>query len=128
MTWEWGGAQGRRFNLLYGGVYGPEATTSPFFLTLVDSLGVRQVMRFSRIRYEPEGVGVPTRFSLLAVRDADSVRLDVDVRHTLGTGMSASAFRRTFLQMRGAFRLEGRLSGQPITDTGEGFFETYLSR
>ena len=128
VTWEWGAAQGARLGLLYGGVYGPAATTSPFFLTLVDSLGVRQVLRFGRIDYRPEGSALPARFTLTAGRDADTVRLDVDVKHALTTDMSAAAFRRTFVQMRGEFRLNGRLGGRPIADTGEGFFETYLTR
>jgi hypothetical protein len=128
VTWEWGAAQGERLSLLYGGVYGPAATTSPFFLTLVDSLGVRQVLRFGRIRYNPEGIALPTRFALTTVRDADTVRLDVDVQHTLATDMSAAAFHRTFVQMRGRFELTGRLDGRQVTDAGQGFFETYLTR
>jgi hypothetical protein len=36
--------------------------------------------------------------------------------------------RRLFLQMRGRFRLEGRLSGEPVSDEGLGFFETYVER
>jgi hypothetical protein len=128
VTWEWGAAQGDRLSLLYGGVYGPDATTSPFFLTLVDSLGVRQVLRFGRIDYRPEGVALPTRFTLTAARDADTIHLAVDVRHALTTDMSAAAFRRTFVQMRGGFALKGKLAGRTITDAGEGFFETYLTR
>jgi hypothetical protein len=42
--------------------------------------------------------------------------------------MSAGSFRRTFLQMRGAFTLRGRLSGAVVQDEGQGFFETYLTR
>ena len=61
-------------------------------------------------------------------RDADTVHLRVDVRHVLATDMSAAAFRRTFLQMRGSWALKGRLGGGPISDAGEGFFETYLTR
>jgi hypothetical protein len=30
--------------------------------------------------------------------------------------------------MRGAFTLAGRVAGTPVTDEGEGFFETYLTR
>jgi hypothetical protein len=30
--------------------------------------------------------------------------------------------------MRGGFALKGKLSGRTITDAGEGFFETYLTR
>jgi hypothetical protein len=50
------------------------------------------------------------------------------VAHALATDMSAGSFRRTFLQMRGAFTLRGRLSGAVVQDEGQGFFETYLTR
>jgi hypothetical protein len=143
VTWEWGAARGSGLSLLYGGVYGPERTgpgagaqvTSPFFLTLVDSLGVLQVLRFDRIDYvgnkRAEGVAggtAPERFRLLATRGADSVRLEVEADHALATEMEATSFRRYFLQMRGRFRLEGKLAGNTIADSGSGFFETYRRR
>jgi hypothetical protein len=132
VTWEWGAAQGGRLSLLYGGVYQAGAVTSPFFLTLVDSLGVRQVLRFGRIDYRgarrAEGAGgsAPQRFELVGTRDADTVRLVVEVRHALATEMGAAGFQRHFLQMRGHFTLEGRLAGAAVADSGEGFFETYV--
>ena len=141
VTWEWGAARGAWLSLLYGGVYGPgrdgaragTAVSSPFFLTLVDSLGVRQVLRFSRIAYQgtqsaagAPGASAPRRFTLVATRGADSVTLAVDVEHALATDMSASSFRRLFLQMRGRFELRGRVAGVEASDTGWGFFETYL--
>lgn len=143
VTWEWGAARGGTLSLLYGGVYGPAragpdagtAVTSPFFLALVDSLGVRQVLRFGRIAYQgaqpaagARGTSAPRRFALTAARGADSMRLVVNVEHALATDMSASSFRRTFLQMRGRFELMGRLAGQEVADTGWGFFETYVPR
>ena len=143
VTWEWGAARGSGLSLLYGGVYGPERSgsgggaqvTSPFFLTLVDSLGVLQVLRFDRIDYQgtqrAEGLAggtAPERFRLLATRGADSVRLEVEADHTLATEMEATSFRRYFLQMRGRFRLEGKLAGKTIADSGSGFFETYRRR
>jgi hypothetical protein len=42
--------------------------------------------------------------------------------------MAAAAFQRFFLQMRGRAVLRGRLAGQPVSDSGQGFFETYRSR
>ena len=86
VTWEWGSARGERLSLLYGGVYGPErSTTSPFFLTLVDSLGVRRVLRFGRIDYEGSraadgvpGARAPERFTLTGTWEADTVTLSVD--------------------------------------------------
>jgi len=143
VTWEWGAARGERLSLLYGGVYGPEPTgsaggtavTSPFFLALVDSLGVRQVLRFGRIGYEgtqpaagASGATAPRRFMLTGTRGADSVRLSVDVEQALATDMSAASFRRTFLQMRGRFQLSGKVAGAAVSDTGRGFFETYVTR
>jgi hypothetical protein len=143
VTWEWGAARGAKLSLLYGGVYGPArdaagagpTTTSPFFLTLVDSLGVLQVLRFGRVAYEgdqpaagPPGASAPRRFTLVGTRGADSVALAVDVEHALATEMSASSFRRLFLQMRGRFELRGRVAGARIADSGRGFFETYRTR
>ena len=143
VTWEWGAARGGTFSLLYGGVYGPErdregggaAITSPFFLTVVDSLGVSQVLRFGRVAYEGSlpakgstGAIAPRRFSLVATRGADSVMLAVEVEHALATEMSAISFHRLFLQMRGRFALTGRVAGARVSDTGQGFFETYRAR
>jgi hypothetical protein len=137
VTWEWGAAQGRRLAILYGGVYGPgrddAAVRSPFFLTAVDSLGVSQVLRFQRIRYQgshpASGTGrftSPERFDLVATREADTLRLLVEVEDALGTEMRASGFRRGFLQMRGRFTIGGRLLGETVADSGVGFFETYV--
>ena len=141
VTWEWGTGRGRRLNLLYGGVYGPDsdreaggsAANSPFFISLVDSLGVKQVLRFSEIAYEgaqpvagSSRARGPTAFSLGAIRDADSVRLRVRVVDALATEMSAGEFRRVFLQMRGRFTLTGIVAGEAVVDSGMGFFETYL--
>ncbi|MEO6057729.1 MAG: hypothetical protein ABIQ49_12900 [Gemmatimonadales bacterium] len=143
VTWEWGAARGETLSLLYGGVYGPEraaegsggALTSPFFLALVDSLGVRQVLRFGRVTYEGDqpaagapGAAAPRRFTLTGTREADSVTLAVTVEHALATEMGAASFRRHFLQMRGRFVLRGRVAGAQVSDSGHGFFETYRTR
>jgi hypothetical protein len=141
VTWEWGTGRGHRLNLLYGGVYGPDsdraaggsAINSPFFISLVDSLGVKQVLRFNEIAYEgaqpvagSSRAKGPTSFSLTANRDADSVRLRVRVVDALATEMSAGKFRRVFLQMRGRFTLTGIVAGEAVADSGMGFFETYV--
>jgi hypothetical protein len=136
VTWEWGAARGERLSLLYGGVYGPEdAGTSPFFLALVDSLGVRRVLRFGRIAYSgarpADGLPdarAPERFTLQGTWEADTVRVAVEVDHALATEVAASTHRRIFLQMRGRFDLRGRVLGDSLRDRGEGFFETYLSQ
>lgn len=141
VTWEWGTGRGRRLNLLYGGVYGPETDrtaagsilSSPFFFALVDSAGVKQVLRFNGITYEgaqlvagSARVRAPTQLSLTAIRDADSVSLDVRIVDALATEMAVGEFRRVFLQMRGRFELKGRVAGEAVADSGMGFFETYV--
>jgi hypothetical protein len=142
VTWEWGAARASRLNLLYGGVYGPEQSgaagssnvSSPFYLTLVDSLGVEQVLRFSRIDYRESrrasglaGAVSPGRFSIVADRESDTLRLEVRVTDALATGIGPTGSRRVFLQMRGRFSLEGRVLGRTVADSGTGFFETYVN-
>lgn len=141
VTWEWGAARTDRLALLYGGVYGPEAAAtkagvvrSPFFLAILDSLGVKQVLRFNRIHYQGSrglsgapGYRAPTAFDLVATRDADTVRLAVSVEDALGTEMKTQGFSRAFIQMRGRFTLAGKVLGQVLSDSGSGFFETYVT-
>jgi hypothetical protein len=123
-------------SLLYGGVHGPErASTSPFFLTIVDSLGVRRVLRFSEIGYQGSrpadgvaGARAPERFTLTGTWEADTVTLSVKVDHALATEVETASFRRLFLQLRGRFELTGRIMGEPVRDRGQGFFETYVTQ
>jgi hypothetical protein len=141
VTWEWGAARGNDLSLLYGGVYqpgssaGPDGVESrtPFFLTLVDSLGIKQVLRFGRIGYlglrhasGASGAKSPRRFTILASRGSDTLRLETRVVDALATSMRAPGFRRLFLQMRGRFVLSGRVLGEVVADSGAGFFETYV--
>ncbi len=128
VTWDWGVARGDRFDLLYGGVRqadGPAATgRAPFFLALVDSLGVRQVFRFEH----PEVAwrdGHPAGLAITAGRGDDSLRLDITV---VGSATTTGATGERFHQLRGRWRLDGRSGGVPVTDSGEGFFETWSKR
>jgi hypothetical protein len=121
--------------VLYGGVHTgrADAGSAPLFLTLVDSLGVRQVLRFRGVRYEgarslPEAPGVraPATLGLVAARDADTVRLRVAVTDAHASPAAGRAPTRYFLQLRGRFTLAGRVGGAEMADSGTGFFETYV--
>ena len=142
VTWEWGAGQGSRLAVLYGGVYGPDrdptpdrsGVRSPFFLTLVDSLGVKQVLRFDRIHYQgamplrgSDAASSPRRFDLVATREQDTLHLAVAVMDALGTSMKTRGLQRTFIQMRGRFTVTGRVLGLAVSDSGAGFFETYAT-
>jgi hypothetical protein len=74
------------------------------------------------------GARSPERFGLVASRLSDTVRLEVDVRDALATGMGGGGLRRAFLQMRGDFHVTGKVDGVAIADSGAGFFETYVRR
>jgi hypothetical protein len=102
---------------------------------MVDSLGVRRVLRFGEIEYRGSrpadglrGARAPERFTLVATWESDTVRLSVRVGHALASEVTASTYRRVFLQMRGSFEVSGSVLGEPVHDQGEGFFETYLTR
>jgi hypothetical protein len=136
VSWEWGAATGTSLSLLYGGVYAPDSATAgaPFFFAVVDSMGTRQVLRFRDIAYsgsqpaaEKGVVSAPERFELVAARERDTVRLRVSVTDVQVTRMGAAGVSRYFLQMRGAWRLDGRLTGSLVADSGLGFFETFVS-
>ena len=133
VTWEWGTGTGSHYNLLYGGIDGP-TSTAPFFLALVDSLGVKQVLRFTSIDYRgaraaagEAKASAPANFSLVATQDADTIRLKVTTLDALGSRIRAGEFQRVFLQMRGKFELGGRVHGEAVADSGMGFFETYVA-
>ena len=109
---------------------------SPFFLTLVDSLGVRQVLRFRRIDYEgaqpadgARGASAPERFTLVATWERDTVTLRVRVAHALATDMSRRLLPPDVPP--DARRLQPartRWAARAVQDEGQGFFETYLTR
>jgi hypothetical protein len=137
VSWEWGAASGPRLSLLYGQVQAPDSATAPepFFVSLVDSLGVLQVLRARGIRYQGaqplangRGVSAPESFEFSAVRGDDSIRVLVRVSEAAGTLMGTSGFRRYFLQMRGGFTLSGVIGGVAVEESGDGFFETWRPR
>ena len=133
VTWEWGVAHGALYDVLYGGVRTADSAAggAPLFLMAADSLGIRQVLRFRDVRYSGAlatrtgGVPAPSAFALTAAREGDTVRLAVEVRDALASRSAAAGFHRYFIQMRGGFRLTGRLAGDAVADSGAGFFETW---
>ena len=143
VTWEWGAAHGDRLAVLYGGIRqsteDSNAAAAPFFLAAFDSLGLRQVLRFGAVDYtgrrpvvstsgaRPEQqVAAPAAFELTATRQQDTVRLAADMLDALASRTAAASFGRYFVQMRGSFSLTGRLGGAGVSDSGRGFFETYV--
>lgn len=135
VTWEWGQGRGRELDLLYGGVSREGgAVTNPYFFALVDSLGMRQVLRFAEVRYEgarpvagERSVRSPERFTIVAARGGDRVTFEVRVLSAQASRMGTAGLDRAFLQMRGAWKLTGQVGGEVLADEGFGFFETYVT-
>ena len=143
VTWEWGAAHGDRLAVLYGGIRQSTGDSNvgaaPFFLAAFDSLGLRQVLRFGAVDYSgrrpvvstsearrEQRLAAPAAFDLDATRQQDTVHLAVDVIDALASRTAAASFGRYFVQMRGTFSLTGRLTGTAVSDSGRGFFETYV--
>jgi len=132
VTWDWGVATGRTFNILYGAVYSPEDTLAlrntgapRVLVALVDSLGVRQILRAFEVRYARARGVVPESFTFLAARGEDTVRVSARIQDAQVTRTGAAGMGRRFLQMRGAFTLEGQVDGVTVGDSGSGFFEMW---
>jgi hypothetical protein len=137
VTWEWGTARGATHALLYGGVRQGDAVatrgTAPFFLALLDTLGVQQVYRFrdvAGVGARPvagyPGVTAPESLLIHATRLGDSLLVRVRVLDVHAT-RPPNGGGRVFLQMRGAWSVAGRAAGVPVADSGLGFFERWVS-
>ena len=150
VTWEWGASRAGAFTVLYGRVHADGAEAGgPLYVYLVDSLGFRAAFRPQRIEYEDgreitvagRRLRVPSRATMVDVRGADTLRLDVSVEDAIATDFSglledagdaamlrtlpAGAPRPYFIQMKGRLRVRGRVGGAPVAGEGRGFFETY---
>ncbi|MEO5826954.1 MAG: ABC transporter permease [Gemmatimonadales bacterium] len=137
ITWEWGSGRGTTHSLVYGGVRESgnhaEAGSAPFFIALVDSLGVRQVYRFARIEasdFQPvkgqAAVQAPGSLRIVAARYADTVVVAVKVLDVHATQLGNEGPGRVFLQMRGEWTISGSAAGELVSDRGTGFFETWI--
>jgi|CXWL01.1.fsa_nt_gi hypothetical protein len=137
VTWEWGTARGAAHALLYGGVRqgaAPAARGSaPYFLALLDTLGVEQVYRFTEVTgfgAQPvptfPGVAAPDSLRIVATRRDDSLVVRVSILDVHAT-RPPNGGGRIFLQMRGAWSVVGRAAGAVVADSGLGFFERWVA-
>ena len=129
VTWDWGSARAGDLSILYGGVQRDDADGGRF-LFVVDSLGLRGVLPIRELEYQWSDVPIdggarmkPESFRLLAARGSDSLSLRVSVEHLRTTPREEDG--AYFHQMRGAAEVHGSLLGEPVEETGAGFFETW---
>src|SRR6476620_8909815 len=135
VTWDWGAARAGSYTMLYGRVIGPQrlGERTPLLVYLVDSLGFRAVFRPRSISYEDsrvitvdgQSLRVPSRATFVDVRDADTLRVELDIEDAIGTdtrrrplGLSQGSYnaeRPYFIQMKGIARISGRVGGAVIS-------------
>jgi hypothetical protein len=134
VTWEWGAGRGTSHALLYGGVIGSGSGGAvPFFLGLEDSLGLQQIYRFDAVQRIGErsvpgmpGIAAPESLRITAARLGDTLDVRVRITDVTSSRSMAAGPGRIFLQMRGAWRAKGTAARQAVTDSGTGFFETWV--
>jgi hypothetical protein len=96
------------------------------------------VLRPASITYENSrtataggrSIRVPSRAVFADVRGADTLRVELKIEDAIATEMRQSAGLPSFggpyfIQMKGTATISGRLSGEIISGSGTGFFETY---
>lgn len=141
VTWDWGASRAGSYTILYGRVIGPNrlGSNTPLLVYLVDSLGFRAVFRPAKVNYEDgrqivvdgRTISVPSRATFSDVRDADTLRVTLNIEDAIGTDTrkSPSALSTValpyFIQMKGTATISGRVDGSPLSGTGTGFFESY---
>jgi hypothetical protein len=141
VTWDWGASRAGSYTILYGRVIGPNrlGSNTPLLVYVVDSLGFRAVFRPAKVSYEDgrqivvdgRTISVPSRATFSDVRDADTLRVTLNIEDAIGTDTrkNPSALSTValpyFIQMKGTATISGRVDGAPLSGTGTGFFETY---
>lgn len=134
VTWEWGMGSSRTRALLYGGIIpGSSASHVPFVLALEDSLGLEQAYRFDSVEHigtmavtgEPHIVA-PRRLRFTASHGGDTVTVSISASDAIASRSALSGTGRIFLQLRGTWRLVGRVAGRTVTDSGSGAYETWV--
>lgn len=137
VTWEWGTGRSATRALLYGGVIpGNRAPAQvPYFLALEDSLGIAQVYRFDQVRSlgardvpGAAGIVAPDSLAITATHGEDTLRLAIRVVDVAASTSAAAGPDRVFLQLRGRWSLGGTAGGAVVSDSGTGFFETWVGR
>jgi hypothetical protein len=140
VSWDWGASRAGAYTILYGRVIAPGAKReAPLFVYLIDSLGFKAVMRPATIEYTDgrttsvagKRIEVPSRAVFADIRGPDTLRVQLDIEDAIATDMRQSSQqdrsvgKQHFIQMKGTATLSGRVGGEPVSGTGNGFFETY---
>lgn len=126
VRWDWGQAIGAEEALFYGGIRGSRDSDAPVFLAVLNRRGLLQIFRADAVeRRGPNGVGAPARLLLAARAGADSIRVSIEALDAVETPLGDVGGGR-FVQIQGAYTVDGIIDGRPVRLREIGFSEVFL--
>jgi len=131
VRWQWGQVAGGGLSFVYGRIRPPAEAADPvrvpgFMMVLGPDGPVRFFMHVSIVEEDDPSSDAPRRVTVSARDGATSVDMSVEIEDAVvRTRLGAGGGGREFLQMRGTFRVTGRLGEREIDFTAPGAAETF---
>ncbi len=135
VRWQWGQVHSQDLSFVYGRVYPPpdaaDSTRLPGFLVAVGPDGpIGYATDVTIDETNAASTSEPRRIVVSGRSESVAVTLDIAVHHITSTRMSGHTFGSDmdFLQLRGTYRVAGRVGTREISFTGPGSAETFRGR
>ena len=129
VTWQWGQVEGDDLSLVYGRVRPPAEVADPervpALLAVVGPDGPLGFATSTTIRETDDGAGRPQRIAVRASGSALELDLTFDVERLEASPTSRAPDDVLFLQMRGRYRVTGRVGGRDVAFERDGSAETF---
>ncbi len=135
VRWEWGQVQSEALSLVYGRVYPPpdaaDSTRLPGFLVAVGPEGpIGYATDVTIAETNAGSKSEPRRIVVSGRSESVELTLDIAVKHITTTRMRGPTFGSDmdFLQLRGTYRVAGRVGAKDVSFTAPGSAETFRGR
>lgn len=134
VRWQWGQVQAGAFSFVYGRVFPPadaaEADRLPGFLVALDQAAPAGFATDVTIEETNEADGRPRSIVVRGRSDVIDLRLEFSADQSTTTRLGERGFGAgmDFLQLRGRYRVTGRVADRLVDVTAPGSAETFRSR
>lgn len=132
VRWQWGEVQSQDLSLVYGRVYPPadsaDSTRLPGFLVAIGPEGpIGYATDVTIDETNAPSESEPRRIVVSGRSESLALTLDIAVQHITATRMRGVTFGSDmdFLQLRGTYRVSGRVREKDIDFTARGSAETF---